>query len=492
MVENLLLSLLGGALGLWIAIWGLRLFQAIVPSSTGSTLLAGMQTVPFDAIRMDGPVLVFTLLACVFVSLLFGLIPALQVSSNLDHHRELKEGARGTGRSGGGHDHFRDGLIVAQVSLALMLLIGAGLLTGSLARLMRVNPGYNPENVVCAEIALPASRYAEQPRISAFFSQLIERVAALPGVDRAGAVNCPPFAVNNMAGFIIEGRAPMHPGQFDTAMYRVATPGYLETMAIPVVQGRPITREDNEASLPVVVIDETMARRFWPNESPLGARINIGRPCTVVGVVGSVKQFGLDDTEYPTVYFPQLQQPNARRMTLVVRTVGNPLGSVAAIRMAVSAIDPDQPVARIRSMESAVTESTGNRRLTTWGMGSFAALALLLAAIGLYGVVSYSVTRRTREIGIRMALGAQPGDALRLLLNYGMRLTLIGIGIGLGGAFVMTRLLTTLLYATSAADPATFASVSVLLAAVALLATYLPARRVIRIDPVVALRGESE
>jgi predicted permease len=490
MIQNLLLSFLGGAVGLQIAIWGLRLLQVMPTASDAPTLLAGMQTVPSGAARVDGIVLLFLFLASVLTGTLFGLFPALRAARS-NPSQTLKTGTSSTNRSQGGRDRFRDSLVVAQVAVATMLLVGAGLLTGSLAHLMRVNPGFRSDNVLYAEISLSPSRYPEEPQVTAFWDRLCEQVSALPGVDSAGVANSPPFAVNFMTGFTIEGRTPKNPGQFDVAMYRVATPGYCRALGIPLLRGRFIAGGDTIKAPGVVVIDNEMAQRFWPDEDPLGAKINIGgRPRTVVGVVGAVKHFGLDADLSPTLYLPQMQEANARAMTLVVRTTGNPPGMAAAIRTAVKAVDPDQPVARIRSMDSIISGSVGNRRLMTSGLGGFAVLALVLVAIGLYGVVSLSVARRTRDIGIRMALGARKQQVLLLVIRHGMGLAVTGIGIGVVAALALSRVMTSLLYEVKPTDPFTFAGMAGLLVAVACLACFIPARRAAKVDPMEALRYE--
>ncbi len=489
-IQNLLLSFLGGAVGLLTAIWGLRLLQVMPASTDAPTLLTGMQTVPSGAARVDGVVLLFLFLASVLAGTLFGLFPALHAARS-NPSQTLKTGASGTDRSKGGRDRFRDGLVVAQVAVATMLLVGAGLLTGSLVNLMRVNPGFQSDNVLYAEISLSPSRYLEEPQVTAFWDRLCKQVSALPSVESAGVANSPPFTMNFMTGFTIEGRPPKNPGQFDVAMYRVATPDYVHALGIPLLRGRFITEGDVFEASTVVVIDNEMAQRFWPGEDPIGAKINLGgRARTVVGIVGAVKHYGLDADLSPTLYLPQMQERNARAMTLVVRTTGNPIGMAATIRTAVKSVDPDQPVARIRSMDSVISGSVSNRRLMASGLGGFAMLALVLVAVGLYGVVSLSVARRTRDIGIRMALGARRQQVLLLVIRHGMGLAGAGLGIGVVAALALSRVMTSLLYEVKPTDPFTFAGVAGLLVAVACLACLLPAWRAAKTDPMEALRYE--
>jgi predicted permease len=376
-------------------------------------------------------------------------------------------------------------------AVAAMLLVGAGLLTESLTRLMQVDPGFRSDNVLYAEVSLSPARYPEEAQVTAFWRRLCEQVSALPSVASAGVVNSPPLAMNFMTGFTIEGRPPTNPGQFDLAMYRVATPDYFRALGIPLLRGRVIAEGDIFGAQAVAVIDNEMARRFWPGEDPIGAKINLGgRARTVVGIVGAVKHYGLDAGLSPTLYLPQMQEPNTRALTLVVRTTGNPLGIASAIRTAVKAVDPDQPVARIRSMDSIISGAVGNRRLMASGLGSFAALALVLVAIGLYDVVSLSVARRTREIGIRMALGARQSQVLLLVIRRGMGPALVGLAIGVGAALALSRVMTGMLYEVKPTDPLTFAGASGLLVAVACFACWLPARRAASVDPMRALRTE--
>jgi len=490
LVQHLTLSLLGGILGLLMALFGLRLVQAMPAFAEGPTLLVGLTSVPSQAIRIDGVVLLFLFGISTVTGMLFGLFPALRAVRS-HPYLILKAGVAGADRAHGDQDRFRNGLVVVQVAVAAMLLIGAGLITGSLTRLMRVDPGFQPDNVLYGEVSLSTTRYPQETQVTAFWRQVCKQISTLPQVDSVGIANSPPFTVNFMTGFTIEGRPARNPGQFNLAMYRTATPGYFEALGIPLLSGRVIAEGDVFDAPAVAVIDNEMAQHFWPDKDPIGAQINLGgRARTIIGIVGSVKHYGLNADISPTLYLPQMQEPNARAMTLVVRTTGNPLGVTAAIRTAVKTVDPDQPVARIRSMNSIVAGSVSNQRLLSSGLGGFALLALILVAIGLYGVVSLSVARRTREIGIRMALGAPKLQVLFLLIRHGMGLTLAGLGIGVVAALALTRVVTTMLYEVKATDPVTFIAVAGVLVAVGALACYVPARRAVRIDPMEALRYE--
>ncbi len=490
MIQHLLLSLMGGALGLLIALLGLRLVQAMPAFAEGPTLLGGLTSIPSQAVEVDGMVLLFLFATSVVTGLLFGMFPAWRAASS-NPNLILKAGIAGAHRAHGGQDTLRNGLVVIQVAVAAMLLIGAGLLTSSLSHLMQVDPGFRSDNVLYGEVSLSRARYPEEMQLTSFWRQLCEQVSALPQVDSVGVANSPPFTMNFMTGFTIEGRPAKNPGQFDLAMYRTATPGYFEALGIPLLRGRTIAEGDIFDAPAVAVIDNEMAQHFWPDEDPIGARINMGgRVRTIVGIVGSVKHYGLDADLSPTLYLPQMQEPNTRAMTLVVRANGNPLGMAEALRAAVKAVDPDQPIARIRTMDSIMAGSVSNRRLLSSGLGGFAVLALILVAIGLYGVVSLSVARRTREIGIRVALGAPKGNVLLLLIRHGMGLTFVGLAIGVGVALALTRVLTSQLYEVTATDPLTFIGVTGMLVAVGALACYVPARRAAKIDPMEALRYE--
>jgi putative ABC transport system permease protein len=384
--------------------------------------------------------------------------------------------------------------VVSEVALSLVLLIGSGLLLRSFVNLVGVNPGFNPENVLTANVGLPISRYPERQNQAAFFQQLVDRTRSLPGVESASAVYPLPLSgAEEGMSFSIEGRPAPPPGEVRSAGPRWVMPDYFRLMGIPLLKGRLMTEQDAVESQQVIVINQAMARRYWPDEDPVGKRMTLpfrgDSQREIIGVVDDVKHTRLDVEGTPEMYIPYLQSPISS-MTLVVRTSSDPLGLVAAVRSEVSRLDKEQPVYDVRTMEQLVSESTSSRRFNALLLGIFAGVALILAAIGIYGVMSYSVTRRAHEIGLRMALGAQVRDVLKLVVRQGMLLTLVGVCIGLAAALALTRLLSSLLYGVSATDPITFGVITSLLIGVALLATYIPARRATRVDPIVALRHE--
>jgi putative ABC transport system permease protein len=385
---------------------------------------------------------------------------------------------------------------VAQVALALVLLVGAGLLIRSFARLQSVDPGFDPENLLTMRVDLPATKYKEDAQIVSFYRQATERLAALPGVRSATAINYLPFysGLGARTGFAIEGRPAPRPGEEPSTDVRVTDENYFRTLNIPVIRGRTFTPQEAAEKRPVVVISETLARRHFPGEDPVGKRIAVEMEpnppmCEIIGVVGDVRYDKLDGELYPMVYETpaQLTYP---AMTFVVRTQGDPLALAAAARREVQAIDSDLPLADVRTLRSWMGESVARTRFGTLLLTVFAAVALLLAAVGIYGVMSYSVAQRTHEIGIRMAMGAQRRDVVRLVVGQGLLLTAVGVALGAAGAFGLTRLMTGLLYGVTATDPATFGVVALVLSAAALLACYLPARRAAKVDPMVALRYE--
>jgi putative ABC transport system permease protein len=386
-------------------------------------------------------------------------------------------------------------LVVAEVALSLVLLIGAGLMMRSFMRLQHTNPGLNPENLLTLRLVLPEAKYDTAEKPQAFFKELLERVRALPGVQAAGAIWRLPLAGGGRWTTLTAEGFPVLPAwQAPVVNYCVITPNGFHAMGIPILKGRDFTEADARDSMKVTIIDESVAREYWPNESPLGKRVNFGAPednepwHTVVGVVGTVKHKSLNLARTKTVYVPHAQI-SMSDMTLAVRAV-NPENLAPAIRGLVKAMDPDQPITRMRTMTEVISRSVWQPRLYAILFGVFAAVALALASIGIYGVMAYSVSERTRDIGIRVALGAQRRDVLKLVVGQGMTLTLIGAGLGLVGALGSTRLMQTLLFEVSATDPLTFAALAVLLSVVALVACYLPARRATKVDPMVALRCE--
>jgi putative ABC transport system permease protein len=448
-----------------------------------------------DGIAIDGTVLAFTLGLSLLTGLLFGMVPALQVSMSR-FHETLKEGGRSVSADRGSHA-VRRLLVIAEVALALMLLVGAGLLIKSFTRILGVSPGFEPKNVLTMGISLPAARYPNDTARIAFWDQVLPRLAAIPGVRSAGATTVMPFSGGWSTGsFSVEGYTPKEGENSPWGDIRTATPGFAEALQIPVKRGRFISDQDLPGSQEVVVVDEEMVRRYWPNTDPIGKRIFFdgapGQPIeyiTVVGVVGHAKQEALDAEDRVQLYFPYRQNPQGF-LSVVLRTNVPPETLIPAARQAVQSVDKDQPLSQVRTMEELLAQSVGQRRLSMLLIGVFAGVALLLASIGIYGVMSYSVAQRAHELGIRMALGAARANVLRLVMRQGMTLVIIGLALGIGGALAVTRFLESQLFGVAATDPATFTIVALILASVALVATLVPAMRATRVDPLVALRQE--
>ncbi len=485
LTESLLLSLAGGLLGSIIGILAVRQLIAFTPPSVPRP----------DHIGIDAPVLLFTLLLSLLTSFIFGLVPALQASKS-DLNETLKEGGRGN--SGGARQNrVRSLLVIAEVALALVLLIGAGLMIKSFVRLQNVNPGFNPENLITLELQLPVNKYGEKDRQAAFQKQAVDRLTGLPGVESAGAVNYLPFSGTEFnSGVSIEGQPPVaNANERPRAFFRNISPNYFQAMGIPLRQGRPFAESDTKDAPAVVIINEAAARRFYSNENPLGRRFKQGRAesqnpwVTVVGIVGGVSHTALGVASQPEVYLPFQQNPDAS-ITLVARTKSDPRGVAASIRREVSAVDKELPVSNLKFMDEIVAGSVSQPRVYALLLGIFAGLALVLAAIGIYGVISYSVTQRTHEIGIRMALGAQSRDVLALVIKQGMALALVGIFLGLLVSLALTRVLASQLYGISSTDPMTFTAISLLLMFVAIIACSIPALRAAKLDPMIALRYE--
>jgi len=405
----------------------------------------------------------------------------------------LKEGSRGT--TGSRSQRALNWFVVAQLALSLMLLVGSGLMIKSLLRLQSVNPGFDPDNVLTVSVSLPRAKYPEPQKKIDFFQQLLGRVRQLPGVRSAGMGSGPPFAgVPAATDFAIEGRPAVAVSDAPVTDVRMIDQDYFRTLGIPLLNGRNFTNREVEKESHVVIINEAMARQHLPNESPLGKRLTIDMkdkndPCEIVGVVGNVKWKALDVVSGPMIYWPQAELPNFPMM-LVIKTSSDPTELAGAMRREVLAIDKDQPISEVRSMAALMSDSISRARFATLLLSIFAVVAFVLASVGIYGVMSYSVTQRTSEIGIRIALGASRPNVLGLVLKRGLILAGGGLVIGIIGSLALTRLLTTLLFGVSATDPATFVMVSILLMAVVLLATYIPARRAMRIDPLEALRYE--
>ncbi|MFY9609361.1 MAG: ABC transporter permease [Blastocatellia bacterium] len=479
LTESVLLALVGGAVGLLIALWGMDSLLALAPEDLPR----------IKDVALDAPVLGFTLLITLMTGVIFGLVPALQASRpNLNE--TLKEGGRGTT---GGHHRVRNSLVVIEVALALVVLVCSGLLIRSFMRLQQVNPGFNADNALAVNISLPGRKYPNSDNHLAFFSQLVERTSALPGVVAVGATQSLPIQGDYLLGFSIQGRPPAPLGEDKSTNYYAVTPGYFKAMGIPLLRGRLFTEQDNNTAPRVAIINETMARQYFPDEDPIGKGISVTqgpeRFREIVGIVGDVKQYGLAQPSTLQTYDPYLQMPFSG-VTLVVRAENNPAALTGAIRGEVLALDKEQPVSRVRTLDQIISASVQQQQFLMLLLGVFAAVGLILAAVGLYGVMSYAVTQRTHEIGIRMALGANAGNVLRLVVGHGMILALIGVAVGLAGSFAATRVMSRLLFSISATDPVTFAGISVLLTGVALGACLVPARRAIKVDPMVALRHE--
>ncbi|MFN7943774.1 MAG: ABC transporter permease [Blastocatellia bacterium] len=480
LTESLVLATVGGVLGLWLARWGLDALVALAPSDLPRV----------ESISVDRRVLFFTLGLSLLTGLVFGLAPALQ-ASKLNLGEVLKEGGRG-GSSG---QRTRSALVVAEIALALVLLVGAGLLLKSSWRLQQVNPGFNPERVLKVRLSLPSSKYPEGTNVAAFYQQLLERLNALPGVQAAGATSSVLlYKIHNSAGILIEGR-PAPNGPRPELPLDSVSPNYFQVMGMQIVQGRNFNEQDKRDGLPVAIVNETMARRFWPDEDPIGKRFTFGNAgpqanwLTVVGVVRDSRRQGLDAPIRMESFLPHAQRP-LRAMEVVLRTTDDPLVMARTVRTAVWSLDGNLPVSEIETVEQMLGARIAPRRFNLLLLGLFALVAVLLAAVGIYGVMAYAVTQRTREIGIRVALGAQTRDVLRLVVRQGMSLTGIGIGIGLVTAMWATRLMTGLLFGVRATDPVTFVAIALLLAFVALVACWIPARRATKVDPLVALRCE--
>jgi predicted permease len=491
LTESLLLSLIGGGLGLLVAMWGTDALIAAIPD-----------TIPrAEDVGIDARVMLFTLLISALTGCIFGLIPALQVSKP-DLNETLKEGGRTAATMKQG---VRNVLVVAEVVFALVLLVGAGLLIRSLFAVRNVAPGVNPQNVITMQIPLSPNLYDDATKIRNFYDRLLERLHATPGVQAAAVTADMPFIGDDSEAPFWVGNGPRPaPEAIQWALMNPVSAGYVKAMGIPLLRGRFITEQDKNNTPRVAVIDEYLARDLFSGEDPIGQRMTIPGnnkmpdiPFEIVGVVGHVKHFGLDaPKEVPfQFYMPYVQIPDdfitgLAGMALVARTQGDPAAMAAPMKETILVVDKDQPVTAVRTLEQVLADSLAQRRFTMLLLGLFAGLALVLASVGIYGVMSYTVAQRTHEIGVRMALGARPGDVLRMVVRQGMALAAIGVTIGLGVAFALTRLMSSFLFGVSATDPLTFIAIPLVLVGVALAACFVPARRATKVDPMVALRYE--
>jgi putative ABC transport system permease protein len=488
--ESVMLALVGGAIGLLVAYWG-----------TGLALKALPDALPrVDDIKVDANVLLFTLAASIITGVVFGLAPALQ-ASNPNLNETLKEG----GRSGSsGRQGLRGVLVVAEIAISLILLVGSGLLIRSFIALNHVSAGFDDQNMLTFDLSLSSKEYAEAPKVRRFFKEFLEKIEVLPGVESAAATDLLPLGGSDSeTQFYVTGRPKPSPSELPLAMNYITSPGYLKAMRIPLLKGRFFQEADTLTSAPAIVIDENMAAQYFPGEDPLGQHLSLPIKPTmdlefqIIGVVGHVKQQNLDTADGSTVgtqmYLAMAQIPDEfifPGTTMIVRTQADPAGYLSAVRSALTLMDGSATLSNAKTMEQLRGEMISDRRFTLILVGVFSALALVLASIGIYGVISYSVAQRTREIGIRMALGASRKQVLRMVVGAGAKLTVIGIAIGAVGALVLTQFIRSFLFGVSPSDPLTFAVIAALLAIVALLACWIPARRATKVDPMVALRYE--
>jgi putative ABC transport system permease protein len=478
MTESVLLALMGGVIGVLLAYWGIQLLVAFAPDNIPR----------LHEITIDPRVLSFTFGVSLLTGLVFGLVPALQ-SSRPDLNDALKEGARG---SSSRSRVVRNLFVVAEMALALVLLVGAGLMLRSFSQLHQVKTGFDPENVLTMRVQLPAAKYGQPQQRADFFKRAEERISTLPGVKSVGAISYLPLTGLATSTSFNLATKPLPPSESPGTEVRPITPGYFNAMGIPLLKGRAFDERDG-ANSRVVIINETLARKFFPGQDPIGQQLIVSWEPEVadeiIGIVGDIKETALEQEPNPAVYWPHPREPYPF-MNYVIRSAIDPTTLSAAAAREIHALDPDQPVADVRTLDQVVAKSIARPRFNALLLAIFAGVALVLSSVGIYGVMNYSATQRTQEIGIRMALGAKPGDILRLVVGHGMKLTAVGIAIGVIASLALTRVMTNLLFGVTATDLPTFLGVSALLTAVALLANYIPARRATRVSPVVALRYE--
>ena len=499
LTESILLAVIGGSIGLLLARWGVDLILYVSPNAIPRSREIGL----------DWTVLAFTIGVSFLTGILFGLIPAIQ-AGEVDVHETLKETGRGTS----GRQWLRSSLVVVEVATTLVLLIGAGLMIRSFYLLQKVNPGFSHEHLTSFSISLPQKKYSTEDQRASFYDRLMENIRALPGVESSAAASGLPLGNNGwQTSFVIDGQPPPPREQVPLMEACLVTPDYFRAMNIPVLRGRVFTDRDDRshlagrdltklnenqrsiAGLNKIVIDEEFAKRYWPNEEAVGKRIRLGTEADaqvleVLGVVGRVKMESLNqNSDRVQGYFPFAQVPQGG-MTVIIKGASDPNQLISSVRNAVKEIDPEQPIYNPRTMDEIRAESVAPERLNLTLLSLFAGIALVLAIVGIYGVMSYSVTQRTHEIGIRMAIGARPRDVFKMILGQGMKLALIGVGIGLLSAFGLTRLMETMLFGVEPTDATTFASISALLIGIALLACYLPGRRATKVEPTISLRYE--